>query len=107
MLLPSFAPVAEVSALAKLSRITRLFTSVALHKNALEVAGAIGLSHDRVYILGSSTLGKQSFSMKVNSTQSRGQRMDTKPVKEDTLAYMVFSSGTSGLPKGAFIMTRK
>ena len=31
--------------------------------------------------------------------------VDIRPAGKDTLAYLVFSSGTSGLPKGMYIFT--
>lgn len=64
-----------------------------------------GLSEDRIFILeGTSTDGRRSLEDLINDVyRKRIPRLPIRPAKRDTLAYLVFSSGTTGLPKGEFL----
>jgi acyl-CoA synthetase (AMP-forming)/AMP-acid ligase II len=80
---------------------TKLFVQPSLLSNARAAAKEIGLSEDRIFILEGKADGKQSFQDLVDMAKSRKlARVPIKPVHKDTLAYLVFSSGTTGLPKG-------
>ena len=64
-------------------------------------AKEIGLPDDRIYTLEGSVKGRKSFSDMINQvTKDFTPKTDIRPAGKDTLAYLVFSSGTSGLPKG-------
>ena len=68
---------------------------------ALGVAKAAGIPEDKVCSLGGHVDGRTSFSDLINEVRSRKlQPIAVRPAHKDTLAYLVFSSGTSGLPKG-------
>lgn len=83
---------------------TKLFVQPSLLPNALAAAKEIGLPEDNIFILEGKADGKQSFQDLVDITRSRGiARVPMKPVHKDTLAYLVFSSGTTGLPKGMLL----
>lgn len=80
---------------------TKLFVQPSLLPNALAAAKEVGVSEDNIYILEGKAEGKQSFQDLVNGIKSRGTpRVQVRPASKTTLAYLVFSSGTTGLPKG-------
>lgn len=83
-----------------LAQATRIFVSPSL----LPLALTSGLPDDRIYMLEGHIEGRLSYEDLVN--RARRNRMPRLPVKHatrDTLAYLVFSSGTSGLPKAVMI----
>ena len=92
---------AESRTLLKLSNARTLFVSPRLLPIALEAAKETGLPESKIFVLGGHVTGRPSFSDLIQRVRSKGvPRVPYAPVKEDTIAYMVFSSGTSGLPKG-------
>ncbi|KAL4073286.1 hypothetical protein V8B97DRAFT_1953731 [Scleroderma yunnanense] len=83
-----------------LSGATRLFVSPTL----LHLAQASGLPDDRIYILEGNVEGHTSYADLVNRVRQNSiLRLPIRPAKKDTLAYLVFSSGTTGLPKAVMI----
>ena len=100
-LLPSHSTVHETTALLKLSGITSLFVSEAKYPHAIAAAKGCGLSEDRIFILHGDVAGKRSLPRSIDGVKARGlPKVPTQKVRDDTLAYLVFSSGTTGLPKG-------
>lgn len=84
----------------KLSGATRLFVSPTLLHLALDS----GLSDDRIHILEGDVEGHTSYATLVDRVrQNKIPRLPVRPAKKDTLAYLVFSSGTTGLPKAVMI----
>ena len=80
-----------------LSGATRLFVSPAL----LHLAQVSGLPDDRIHILEGNVEGHTSYATLVDRVrQNKIPRLPVRQAKKDTLAYLVFSSGTTGLPKG-------
>ncbi len=101
-LLPSHSTLNESARLLKTTGITTLFVSGLRYPHALAAAKEAGLSEDRIFVLQGNVAGKVSLPRLVESAKSRGlPRVPTQPVRDDTVAYMVFSSGTTGLPKGS------
>jgi long-subunit acyl-CoA synthetase (AMP-forming) len=100
-LLSSYSTSFELSHGFRLSKITRLFVHPKLLSIALKVAKEVGFREDRIYILGNPVQGRTSYEQLIQRVRS-GQipRIAIRPAKRDTLAYLVFSSGTTGLPKG-------
>lgn len=103
-LLSAYATPYELSHGIKTSASTHLFVQPELLPKALEAAKQVGLPEDRIYILEGKSNGRKTF----RDMRETIRRLGTPiiPVKEatkDTLAYLVFSSGTSGLPKAVMI----
>lgn len=89
----------ELAHALKLSKTTRLF----VHPNHLALArrAARGLiPDDRIYLIEGSAPGKESFGDMISRTRKIGLRGGAiRKAEKDTLAYLIFSSGTSGTPK--------
>jgi acyl-CoA synthetase (AMP-forming)/AMP-acid ligase II len=79
---------------------TRLFVTPTL----LPLALASGLSRDRIYILEGNVEGYTSYlDLVVRALDNRLPRLPIQQAQTDTLAYLTFSSGTTGLPKAVMI----
>jgi long-subunit acyl-CoA synthetase (AMP-forming) len=104
-LISSYSTRFELVHALKLTKVTRLFVDAKLLKNVLAAIDdpAVQVTPDRIYILtGQPVGGRESFGQMVDAVQRN--KVAPEPVREaqrDTLAYLVMSSGTSGLPKGA------
>jgi long-subunit acyl-CoA synthetase (AMP-forming) len=105
-MLSSYATPFELSHGFRLSKITRLFAHPTLLPVALQVAKEVGFPKQNIYVLGNHDVpGRTSFGQLVDRVlRSQVPRVAVHPVKKDTLAYLVFSSGTSGLPKGELLI---
>ena len=58
------------------------------------------LGTENIYILGQKIKGFRNLEEMVEDTRSRAMALASpRPAKRDTLAYLVFSSGTTGFPK--------
>jgi acyl-CoA synthetase (AMP-forming)/AMP-acid ligase II len=104
---PAHSTLHETVALLKLVSLTSLFVSERLYPHALAAAKEIGLPEAKIFILQGEVKGKLSLPRLIDNVNARGlSRVPTQAVADDTLAYLVFSSGTTGLPKGYFIPPR-
>lgn len=93
----SYSTPFEFQHIFKLAGPTRLFVSPTL----LPLALTSGLPEDRIYILEGHVEGRTSYGDLVARARSSSMpRLPIQQPRSDTLAYLVFSSGTSGLPKG-------
>ena len=102
-LLHAHATFHESVALLKLSGVTSLFVSERLYPHAAAAANEIGLPGGKIFILQGEVKGKLSLPRLIDNVKAGGlPRVPTQTVGDDTLAYLVFSSGTTGLPKGHF-----
>ncbi|KAJ7506821.1 hypothetical protein B0H11DRAFT_244508 [Mycena galericulata] len=91
----------------KLTKATRLFVDAKLLKNVLAAIEDpdVHIASDKIYILaGNPPKNRRSFSQMINTVQRKKVPLEPpRPAKKDTLAYLVMSSGTSGLPKAVMI----
>lgn len=100
-LLSAFATPYELAYGLKTSTSTHLFVQAELLPKALEAARQVGLPEDRIYILEGKSDGRKTFrDMRETIRQFGTPIIPVKQASKNTLAYLVFSSGTSGLPKG-------
>ena len=85
----------------------RLFTHSSLLDQAREAAKQALIPLDQIYLLDKGTAKSkhtQLSSLIENVTRKKLPRQAVIPARKETLAYLVFSSGTSGLPKGTPIL---
>ncbi|KAK7444312.1 hypothetical protein VKT23_015324 [Stygiomarasmius scandens] len=88
----------------KLSKVTRLFVQPKYLASALSVAKEVGLSPKKIHIMGGHVKGYQSLSGLIQRVRKiKAPRLSARSATKNTLAYLVFSSGTSGLPKAVMI----
>ena len=86
--------------MVKVSKVRKVFTSPGNLENARIVAKEAGFSEsDGIFILEGKVEGKRSFDDLVCSVKEPAKDY-AKPVGEEALAYLLFSSGTTGPPKG-------
>ena len=103
--LPSQSTFHETVSLLNLSAVglTALFVSERLYPYAALAAKEVGLPEERIFILQGGVSGKVSLPRLIEDVKSRGlPKVPSETVRDDTLAYLVFSSGTTGLHKGCF-----
>lgn len=102
-LISSYSTTFELKHAFTLSKATRLFVDAKLLPNLLPVANEVGIPTDKIYLLLGNAPGFKTVHDFVSDTNERRiPFIGIRPAKNDTLAYLVFSSGTSGLPKGEF-----
>lgn len=86
-----------------LSKATRLFVAPQYLDGALPTALELGMPKDNIYLMNEDVKGQkcvESFIRDVETKEIPEEK--ARIVPRDTIAYLVFSSGTSGLPKGQF-----
>jgi acyl-CoA synthetase (AMP-forming)/AMP-acid ligase II len=99
-LFSSYSTPYEFKIVNSLAQATRIFASPSL----LPLALTSGLPEDRIYILEGERDGYTSYSQLVSSARKNHSipRLPVRHATKDTLAYLAFSSGTSGPPKGMY-----
>ncbi|KAH9065257.1 acetyl-CoA synthetase-like protein [Lactarius vividus] len=104
-LIPAHLSAIETTALLKRERVRTIFVSPRRYAGTSEAIMASGISEDHVFILRGHVKGKTSLSDMIDYAKVHGlPQVPTRPVLGDTLACVVFSNGTSGFSKDAFIL---
>ncbi|KZT73820.1 acetyl-CoA synthetase-like protein [Daedalea quercina L-15889] len=94
----------ELAYAIRTSKATCLFVGPDLYTVALEAAREVGLAEERIFVLSGRVKGKKSMANLIDSAlERRTPVLPVRPAKKDTLAYLVFSSGTTGLPKAVMV----
>jgi acyl-CoA synthetase (AMP-forming)/AMP-acid ligase II len=100
-LISSYSTAFELKHALTLSKTTRLFVDAKFLKNALSVAKEIGMDLNKIYLVKGEAEGRRSIRSIIRDARIKHiPPVDIRPAVKDTLAYLIFSSGTSGLPKG-------
>jgi acyl-CoA synthetase (AMP-forming)/AMP-acid ligase II len=91
----------ELKHALNLSKATRLFVDEKFLTTILPVATELGMDPNHIYLLRGNSNGRKSFWSIIKDVRNKKiSRVDVRTATKDTLAYLVFSSGTTGLPKG-------
>jgi acyl-CoA synthetase (AMP-forming)/AMP-acid ligase II len=103
-LISSYSTPFELKHALTVSKPTRLFVDAKFLKTVLSVAKEIGMDSNRVYLVKGEGEGRRNVRSIIHDARNKEiPPVDIRPATKDTLAYLVFSSGTSGLPKGKFL----
>ena len=103
-----FAPISsystpfELKHALNLTKVTRLFVDEKFLTTVVPIATELGINPNHIYLLKGSFNGRKSFWSIIKDVRKKKiLRVDVRTASKNTLAYLVFSSGTSGLPKGS------
>jgi long-subunit acyl-CoA synthetase (AMP-forming) len=102
-LYPTYASPHELVHCIRLSKATKIFAHASLYPKALDAAHIVGIPNTEVVILeGGTKIGVLDLPGVIKKAKIPAkEEFKPREVKKDDLAYLVFSSGTSGLPKGS------
>lgn len=103
--LSAYATAYELAHSLRTTKPNYLFVQPALLPTALAAAKEVGLSETRIYILEGTGGDRRPNLQDLVNRILKGSvpREPVRPANKDKLAYFVFSSGTSGLPKGMLV----
>jgi acyl-CoA synthetase (AMP-forming)/AMP-acid ligase II len=91
----------ELKHALNLAKITRLFVDEKFLSKVLPVATELGMDPNHIYLMKGNFNGRKSFWSIIKDVRSKKiSRVDPRTATKNTLAYLVFSSGTTGPPKG-------
>ncbi|KAG2009620.1 AMP dependent CoA ligase [Coprinopsis cinerea AmutBmut pab1-1] len=103
-LISSYSTPFELKHALTLSKATALFVDAKFLPIVLPVAKEVGMDLNRIYVGTGQAAGRKNIDDLIDGVRARSLPfIGAKPAKENTLAYLVFSSGTSGLPKAVMI----
>jgi acyl-CoA synthetase (AMP-forming)/AMP-acid ligase II len=85
----------------RLSKVTHIFVQAKFLPLLQRAAKDVGFPDSQIYILEGHIKGRRSFREMIHHAREKfTSKLAVRPAGKDTLAYLLFSSGTSGLPKG-------
>ena len=100
----TYATPREMAHSLRKSKATHVFVQASILPRFLPVARELGFPKDHIYILEGpnlTSLSLPTFGQLIQNVRSK--KIPREPVRQagtNTLAFLMFSSGTSGLPKG-------
>jgi len=100
-LLSCFSTPFELKHALKVTKTTGLFTTSQLAPQVLPVVQEAGITTSRIFGMGGRLDGHETVDGLIEKAKQI-QNRNSKPriVPKETLAFLFFSSGTTGLPKG-------
>ncbi|KAH6912657.1 amp dependent CoA ligase [Coprinopsis sp. MPI-PUGE-AT-0042] len=100
----SYSTPFELKHALTLSKATSLFVDAKFLPMVIPVAREVGISPSKIYVGRGQVSGRKNIQDLIRNVRSKSLTFPgARPAKKDTLAYLVFSSGTSGLPKAVMI----
>ena len=100
-LLSPFSTPFELTHALRLSKVTRIFVQPKFLTLVQRAAKDVGFPDKYIYLVEGHIEGRRSFDEMIHQVREEfTSRLAVRPAGKDTLAYLMFSSGTSGLPKG-------
>jgi len=105
-----FAPISfystpfELKHALNLTKATRLFVDEKFLTTVVPVATELGIDLNHIYLMKGRSNGGKSFRSIIEDVRRKKiSRVDARTATKNTLAYLLFSSGTTGLPKAVMI----
>lgn len=103
-MISAYSTAFELKHALTLSKATRLFVDAKCLNAVLPVAEEIGMNLNNIHLIKGEIKGRTSVRSIIHDARKKQiPPVDIRPAAKDTLAYLIFSSGTSGLPKGISI----
>jgi len=100
-LISSYSTPFELKHALTLSKATSLFVDTKFLPAVLPAAKEVDLPLNKIFVLTGHAKGRKSLSDLVKDVKAKSiPTVAVRQANKDTLAYFVFSSGTTGLPKG-------
>jgi len=100
-LFSQFYTPSELTHALRLSKATRIFVQPKFLPVVQKATKDIGFPDDHIYTFEGRSDGRRNFGEMIDQVRKYSiPRIAVRTAGKDTLAYLVFSSGTSGLPKG-------
>lgn len=102
--LSSYSTPYEFKHALSLSKVTHLFVDEKFLETVVPAAKELGIDLNHIYVMKGNARGRKGFESIINDVRRKKiPPVDIRTATKDTLAYLVFSSGTSGLPKAVMI----
>ena len=97
----SYSTPFELKHALNLTKVTRLFVDEKFLPTVVPAAKELGIDLAHIYVIKGNVEDRKSlWSIIRDVRRKKIPLVDIRIATKDTLAYLVFSSGTSGLPKG-------
>ena len=97
----SYSTPFELKYALNLSKVTRLFVDEKFLTTVVPIATEVGIDPNHIYSMKGNSKDRKGFWSIIGDVKRKKiSRVDARTATKNTLAYLVFSSGTTGLPKG-------